>query len=120
MGERGGAHPNAREGAIVTSKLTLHYRPCPFFCPNEPGYFRSWADLSNAVARHDGLVAIDAPSRDFARGRWAFSGVVTCTGGIACGDEVVEVVATLADAVSMMASGRSAVLRTGRTAVDPE
>ena len=41
---------------------TLYWRPCPFFCPNEPDYFRSWAALMAERTIVDGLVTIDVPS----------------------------------------------------------
>ena len=57
-------------------KTTLYWRPCPFFCPTLPGYFRSWADLMTERARVAGPVTIDVPvATPLPRGTHDLSGV---------------------------------------------
>lgn len=48
---------------------TLYWRPCPYFCPDSPDHFRSWAMLMAARAGVDGPVTIDVPeAAPFPRG----------------------------------------------------
>lgn len=57
-------------------RRTLYWRPCPFFCPAEEGYFRSWADLMAEASRSRSGVTIDVPeSVPFPRGTHDLSGV---------------------------------------------
>jgi hypothetical protein len=55
----------------------LHWRPCPFFCPIHPDYFRSWADMMTEAAKLRGQgVAIDVPeSAPIPRGLHDLSGI---------------------------------------------
>src|SRR6202142_670788 len=54
---------------------TLYWRPCPFFCPEAPDYFRSWASLMLEVASIKGPITIDVPeATPFPRGRWELRG----------------------------------------------
>jgi hypothetical protein len=61
-----------REGLPVT---TLYWRPCPFYCPPAPNWYRSWADIMNARAAIPGPVQIDIPEgTPFPRGVHDLSG----------------------------------------------
>jgi len=55
---------------------TLYWRPCPYFCPDSPDHFRSWAALMAARAGVDGPVTLDVPEAvPFPRGTHDLSGV---------------------------------------------
>ena len=50
-----------------------YWRPCPFFCPESPDHFRSWALLMLEAHSIDGPVSIDLPeSTPLPRGTWDF------------------------------------------------
>lgn len=66
---------------------TIYWRPCPFFCPDLPGYFRSWADLmveKERLCANGEPITIDVPEgTPFPRGTHDMRGsYVDCTGDL--------------------------------------
>ena len=71
----------AQRYALLTSTASqpaiLFWRPCPFFCPPLPDYFKSWVQLMAARSRIAGPVVIDIPeAAPFPRGTHDLSGVI--------------------------------------------
>jgi hypothetical protein len=73
-----------RKKTSLNEPTVLHWRPCPFYCPDEPLYFRKWTELAEAMTQHKGTVTVDMPpARPFPRGTHDNTGLdlrVTATG----------------------------------------